>query len=326
MSGTCEVLVNGRAVQARIGETLVEAALNGSVVIPHDCCSGQCETCRVTVLSGQVDDRDTRRRDTVLACQARIVGSVAVTFDEVPPVRKVTGRVRGVRDLSSDTLEVVVATDSDLPFRPGQYVSLKFAGYPARDYSPTLSLETHSQRELTFHIARYPGGAVSSHIGRAINVGHKVHVQGPFGSAFFRPGAGRLILVAGGTGFAPLWPIAVTARRDNPDRTIVLIWGARRYSAIYMRDVIERLSSSGIETIVTATNESDASIRSGRPTDHLPVLRPDDTIHVAGPHSLVENVSSLANLSGCRCYADSFHQSAQRSTIFDRFVRFLIAD
>ena len=52
-----DLVINGKTVKANHGETLVDAGLCGWVAIPHDCCSGQCETCRVTVVSGQVDDR-----------------------------------------------------------------------------------------------------------------------------------------------------------------------------------------------------------------------------------------------------------------------------
>ena len=56
---TCNLLINGHSVKANIGESLIDAGLGGWVAIPHDCCSGQCESCRVTVVSGSVDDNGT---------------------------------------------------------------------------------------------------------------------------------------------------------------------------------------------------------------------------------------------------------------------------
>ena len=78
MSGSFDLVINGKTVKANYGETLVDAGLSGWVAIPHDCCSGQCETCRVSVLSGQVDDRGTAEKGTVLACQAKVIANAVI--------------------------------------------------------------------------------------------------------------------------------------------------------------------------------------------------------------------------------------------------------
>ena len=93
MANTCNLVINGRPVTARIGETLVDAGLGGWVIIPHDCRTGQCESCRVTVMSGSVDDQGTAEGRTVLACQATVDGDALIAFDEVPTAAKVAGIV-----------------------------------------------------------------------------------------------------------------------------------------------------------------------------------------------------------------------------------------
>src|SRR5215208_5022965 len=100
MSASFDLVINGKTVKANHGETLVDAGLSGWVAIPHDCCSGQCETCRVTVVSGRVDDRGTAEKDTVLACQAKVTGHAAITFEEVPGVAKRSGVITGMTTLA----------------------------------------------------------------------------------------------------------------------------------------------------------------------------------------------------------------------------------
>src|SRR5215212_602793 len=102
MSRSYDLVINGKTVKANYGETLVDAGLSGWVAIPHDCNSGQCETCRVSVVSGQVDDRGTGDKGTVLACQAKVIGNAAITFDHVPEVAKRSGVVTGMSVLTSD--------------------------------------------------------------------------------------------------------------------------------------------------------------------------------------------------------------------------------
>src|SRR5881397_2403082 len=99
---TCNLVINGQSVKAHIGETLVDAALGGWVVVPHDCTSGQCETCRVTVVRGDVDDQGTADGRTVLACQATVVGDAEIAFEQIPTTVKRGGTVSEIARLAPD--------------------------------------------------------------------------------------------------------------------------------------------------------------------------------------------------------------------------------
>jgi len=56
----------------------------------------------------------------------------------------------------------------------------------------------------------------------------RLPIPGPFGLAFLRPASvNQLVLIASGTGFAPIWSIAVAAIREHQDRHIVMVVGAR---------------------------------------------------------------------------------------------------
>ncbi len=209
MASTCKLIVNGHSIKANIGETLVDAALGGWTVIPHDCCSGQCETCRVTVIGGSVNDQGTGDGRTVLACTATVEGDAEIEFELVPSVTKRAGTITEISNLAPDVVEVVVALAEPIDYRPGQYFNVKFLGFPGRDFSQTVRWDgTCEPNELIFHIRRYRRGLVSTQIGATIRVGHRVHVRGPFGQAFLREGSGPIVLVSGGTGWAPIWSIA----------------------------------------------------------------------------------------------------------------------
>ena len=165
-----DLVINGKTVKANHGETLVDAGLSGWVAIPHDCCSGQCETCRVTVVSGQVDDCGTAEKGTVLACQAKVIGNA----DD--RLRRRAGRRQALRRRHRhDDARARHrrgrrhARHARSRCGPGQYLSVKFSGFPARDLSPTVRLDgTAGPGELVFHIRRYPGGLVSTQIGATI--------------------------------------------------------------------------------------------------------------------------------------------------------------
>jgi 3-phenylpropionate/trans-cinnamate dioxygenase ferredoxin reductase subunit len=320
-----DLVINGKTVKANRGETLVDAGLSGWVAIPHDCCSGQCETCRVTVVSGQVDDSGTADKNTVLACQAKVTGNAAITFDSVPEVAKRSGAVTGMTALTTDIVEVTVTLTSPIDLRPGQYLSVKFAGFPARDLSPTVRFDgTAAPGELVFHIRRYPGGLVSTQIGAAIRLGHRVQMKGPFGSAFLREGHGSLILIGGGTGWAPIWAVAAAARREQRHRDLVVIAGSRDAAGLYMRRSLEWLIDDGVRDVI-ATAEIGATdpVLRGRPTHYLPSLGPEDTVYVAGPPPLVDAVKLKSRAAAARCYADPFLPNAQPLSLIDRVMAML---
>src|SRR5215210_2384681 len=112
MGNSCTLTVNGRALRASIGDTLVDAGLSAKLLIPHDCCSGQCDTCKVRVVSGEVDDQGTLDGAMVLACQATVQGDAEIIFEEVPVPAKRAGAVAAMRPLSPEILEVTVGLNS----------------------------------------------------------------------------------------------------------------------------------------------------------------------------------------------------------------------
>jgi 3-phenylpropionate/trans-cinnamate dioxygenase ferredoxin reductase subunit len=325
MSGSFDLVINGKSVKASRGETLIDAGLSGWVAIPHDCCSGQCETCRVSVVGGRVDDRGTADKGTVLACQAKVIGNAEITFESVAEVAKRSGVVTGIATLTSDIVEVIVTLASPIEFRPGQYLSVKFSGFPARDLSPTVRFDgTAGPGELVFHVRRYPGGLVSTQVGSTIRPGHRVQVRGPFGSAYLRDGDGPLVLIGGGTGWAPIWSVASAARREQRHRDLVVIAGSRDAEGLYMRRSLDWLIDDGVREIIT-TAEIGASdpVRPGRPTHYLPSLGPEDTVYVAGPPPLVDAIKAKSRAAAARCYADPFLPNAKPLSLIDRVMGML---
>lgn len=323
----CYLSINGHSIESPQGVTLVDAALRAWKIIPTDCRSGQCETCRVAVVSGSVDDGGTAVGRTVLACQARVSGDAEIRFDELPLPEKRIGAISEMRSLSVNIVEIVVRVEQELKYLPGQYVRLKFSGFPAREYSPTVRLDgTTADGELVFHIRVLPDGVVSGALGGAIRVGHRLHVQGPFGSAYLRDGDGPLVLVSGGTGWAPIWAIAHAARRTQPNRPTFVIAGSRDATDSYMQPALDWLVDSGVQEVIgTAEFGGRDPLRTGRPTHYLPLLGMEDTIHVAGPSGLVDAVKRTAMASATLCYGDPFLPSKQPTSIADRLRELLFS-
>ena len=141
----------------------------------------------------------------VKACQARIITDLEVAVEPVPEVLTTRGTVIATRPLAPDVMEVGIRPHDEITYLPGQYYRFQFRGYPGRYFSPTSPMDGPlGSHKLRLHVRRIPGGLVSPAIGHKIRRGHPVTLNGPFGSAYFRPGLNnRLILVGSGSGLCP---------------------------------------------------------------------------------------------------------------------------
>jgi len=200
---------------------------------------------------------------------------------------------------------------------PGQYCKVQFRGFPERSYSPSYPLEGGpDSRLMYFHIRKVDGGLVSSAFGKKIRTGHRVKLTGPLGSAFFRQQqrTGRTVLVASGTGFAPIWAIAVAAITERPQRELVFIVAARKLQSFYMHNALCRLARFPNVTIIPVVSEAQnvsAVVRSGRPTEYMPPLSPDDVVYTCGAPAMTEAVAQISRAAGAKCYTDPFTPSAK---------------
>lgn len=311
MPGKHTITVNGTTFTARNGERLLDAALKNGVDLPHDCRAGHCGTCCVQLVSGEVLGGEGAQPGIVHACQCRIAGDVVVESGQSPSIRTVEGVVSSLRAVSPEVMEVGISTERPLPYLAGQYMKLRFEGYPTRPYSVTHALSgQQNARTIWFHIRRMESGRVSSSLGNHIKPGHRLTLSGPYGSAYFRPGIeGRLILVATNTGFAPIWSIAVAALRENPNRSIMIIAGGRTLQSLYMGPALAQLARFANVLIVPVCSRSEnlpPPVRPGRPTTYLPLMLPTDVLFVCGAEAMVAEVKSIAASAGATCYADPF--------------------
>ena len=315
MRKICKVTLNEESFAAKCGDLLLDSALMNGVDLPHDCRSGICGACRVRLVKGRVFGGQ-EGEEMIHACQARIISDIEIATEPVPDQVSVWARVAAIFRLSPDVFGVEIELPKPIHYLPGQYCKLQFQGFPARNYSPTYPLEGPPNKLLLhFHIRQLSEGVVSSELGQGIREGHRVRITGPFGSAFLRPDhGGRIVLASSGTGFAPMWSVAVGAIMERPQRELVFLVAARSLQSLYMLAALCRLALFPkviIIPIVSEPQSVSSAIRAGRPNDHLPVLSPSDVVYAAGSPSMTESVGRIAKAAGAKCYTDPFTSNAK---------------
>ena len=292
--------------------------MNG-VDLPHDCRSGICGACRVRLVDGKVFGGTEEGSDMIHACQARIVSDLKLATEAGARYRSRCRRAwpASIR-LAPDVIGVIDRTAEAARIScPANIASCSFAASrSAATARPIRSKARPIADLLHFHIRRFPDGAGVLGARRSdIRVGHRVRLTGPFGRAFFRPNhPGRIVLVASGTGFAPMWSIAAAAITEQPQRELIFVVAARKLQSFYMHAALCRLALFPNVTIIPVVSEPQnvsPAIRSGRPTDYLPQLSADDVVYTSGAPAMTDEVARIARAAGAVCYTDPFVPNAK---------------
>jgi NAD(P)H-flavin reductase len=192
-------------------------------------------------------------------------------------------------------------------FQPGQAVLVGEHGqHERRPYSIACSPDqTKETGLLDLLIATERDGGLGVHLGSAVP-GRLVDLEGPVGS-FTLPsldGHSRVLLVAGGTGIAPLRSMLDHLMRRQPALRISLLYSVRRGDEFAFIDELQGYAEAGrLELHQTVTRDEDSAWsgqrgRIGRSHFESVLHEPADTLCFAcGPEPLVaESVSTLKAL------------------------------
>jgi CDP-4-dehydro-6-deoxyglucose reductase len=241
------------AFTAADGETILEAALREGFVIAYGCRNGACGTCKGKVLEGRVDygqhqpqalTADDKRRGYALFCRARPLGDVAIECREIGavkdiPVRTLPCRVQTMRRLAPDVMliELKLPANERLQFLAGQYIDILLKDGTRRSLS--MANAPHDDALLQLHLRNY-GGPFSDYVFNRMKEKDILRFEGPLGTFFLREDSDKpAILLASGTGFAPIKSIVEHALHQGLRRPLRLYWGGRVRADLYLNALAE---------------------------------------------------------------------------------------
>ncbi|OBF28019.1 benzoate 1,2-dioxygenase electron transfer component BenC [Mycobacterium sp. ACS4331] len=247
-----------RFINCRADQTVADASYRQRINIPLDCRDGACGTCKALCESGSYDGGsyiedalapDEAERGYVLPCSMRprsdLVLQIASTSDVAKTAAKThTGTVVEVTRLSSTTVRfsLEIPSRAELAFLPGQYVNI---AVPGTDVSRSYSFaNAPDEPRLTFLVKLVPGGAMSDYLDQRAAVGDAISFTGPHGSFFLREAERPILMLAGGTGLAPVLSMLGKLRAEGSTRTAHLIYGVSSDADLVE---IDRISDIGSE-------------------------------------------------------------------------------
>ena len=133
-----------------------------------------------------------------------------------------------LEELTHDIRRLLLRVDepADFSFVPGQYVDVWIPGSDARRSFSMANMPGDGRIELI--VKRYPGGRFSSLLDGALSIGDELRFTGPYGALHLRAGDGPVLMVAGGSGMAPVLSLLRQLAAQRSEREVLLLRRARR--------------------------------------------------------------------------------------------------
>ena len=141
---------------------------------------------------------------------------------------------------------------------PGQHVDVRLTaedGYRAQRSYSIASAWPHPEGKVELTVQRLDDGEVSPYLTDTVEPGDQIELRGPVGGYFVWEPAhgGPLLLVAGGSGIAPLMAMIRLRAAVGSDAEIRLLASSRSWEDIVYREELERLAGDGLTVVHTLT-------------------------------------------------------------------------
>jgi benzoate/toluate 1,2-dioxygenase reductase subunit len=306
-----------RFITCRDNQTVADASYRQRINIPLDCRDGACGTCKALCESGNydggtyIDDAlppDEAAAGYVLPCSMKPRSDLVLQIASTSDVAKTqaatyTGTLTQLDQLSATTVAigVEIPNRAELAFLPGQYVNI---AVPGTDQTRSYSFSNApSDDVLTFLVKQTPGGAMSEYLASRARIGDTISFTGPNGSFFLRETDRPVLLLAGGTGLAPILSMLRSLRDATSQRKAHLVYGVSTDEDLVELNAIEEIASAlqGFTWDFCVSDPDSSAEHKGFVTS---LIKPahlydgDVAVYLCGPPPMVEAVRTHVTKAG----------------------------
>jgi len=270
MSSNVVVRPSGRSFSVDDGETVLDAGLRQGVTLPYGCRDGACGSCKARVISGEITlgahqakalPEAEAKTGHILLCRAHAHGDVeiecrGVVAEGVVAPRKLPTRIASITRPADDVavLRLQLPANERPQFNAGQFLDLILRDGTRRSYS--IANAPHLADQIELHIRHVPGGkftdALFGKTEPAVKERDILRIELPLGTFFLRDSSAKpAVLIASGTGFAPVKAMVEHAIHTKTARTLRVYWGCRSLKDLYAHetalDLVRQAQSAGVD-------------------------------------------------------------------------------
>lgn len=252
MSYSVRIESTEHVFQVNEGEAILDAALHQSIALPYGCRGGACGACSAMLISGEIEypdgfpsglSEEEHAEGHTLLCKAvaksdLVIKSKTLSAASELEVKVLPCRVQEKHQLNHDVvlIKLLLPKTERMQFFAGQYINFLLKDGKHRSFS--IANAPHDDEFIELHIRHIPGGAFTSEVFDAMKEKDMLRIEGPLGSFYLREESTRpIILMAGGTGFAPIKGMIEHALEVGLERPIHLYWGAESKEDLYMDEL-----------------------------------------------------------------------------------------
>uniref|UniRef100_A0A8C0Q2C5 NADH-cytochrome b5 reductase-like n=1 Tax=Canis lupus familiaris TaxID=9615 RepID=A0A8C0Q2C5_CANLF len=209
--------------------------------LPSQCCGSGCSPCVFDLYHRELarweaarasKDRSLLNGEEPQSCPSRLSPETFLAF-----------RISAMDRLTEDTYRVrfAVPRNSQLGLRPGQHLILRGKVDDLeiqRAYTPISPANAEGYFEVL--IKCYETGLMSRYV-KSWSTGDTTFWRGPFGDFFYKPNQhGELLMLASGTGLAPMVPVLQSITDNAEDETFVTLVGCfKTFEGIYLKTFLQ---------------------------------------------------------------------------------------
>ena len=331
---------SGRDFSVAHDVPILQAAIAAGIGLPYGCKDGACGSCKCRLVSGQVElgphqlkalSLEEQEAGMTLTCCAFAKSDVVLESRQVTalgtfPVKKMPSRVAAISKPTADValLKLQLPANEKLQYHAGQYVEFILRDGARRSYS--MANAPHISEQLELHIRHMPGGKFTDHVFGAMKEKDILRVEGPYGSFYLREDSIKpIVLLASGTGFAPIKAIIEHAQLKHNTRPMVLYWGCRHKADLYLHEwaLAQAAQMPNLSYIPVLSEPTAADAWTGRTgfvhqsvLQDLPQLG-GYQVYACGAPIMVDSARrdfvALAGLPEDEFFADSFTSEADKA-------------
>lgn len=334
--GMCRLNINKKKdLEVKGGYPLLFSLAEQSIFIPSACGGkGTCAYCKVKVLDGGGPVLPTETpylssqelEDNVrLSCQVKVRNDLTLEIpEELFLIQEFKVRVKSIKDLTHQVkvLSLEILSDEEgITYQPGQYIQLevpKFKLSKEPEYRAfSIASPPQEQLRIELFVGRVNKGIVSTYIHDYLKEGEDVKARGPFGDFFYRESDRDILMIATGTGLAPIMSILRFFQSEHIQRKTTLFFGTRREEDLYCMDELRDLEKNleNFKLIPTLTREPEDSSwegERGRVTaliDNTIERNANIDVYICGNADMVESSLDMLKEKGIpesQIYFDKF--------------------
>ena len=214
-------------------------------------------------------------------------------------IKKITGKIIKISDLSKTAKEIMIDLSEPLEFNPGSFVNVFFdinGEKVRRAYS--ISSTSKNNKNITLSIRLSPNGAVTPIFWKKDMIGEQIELMGPLGlNTVDKMNQNKIYLFAFGIGVGVVKSIADYFTETKKVNNLTIISGSRCEEEIlyndYFKEISDKYKNVSFSNIVSR-GDLESKIRVGYIQDFI------------SDYDLVAKVTSL-NHTNCKFFIEGFH-------------------